>query len=71
MRVATEERMISIMALVMVISIGFAVPKAAAQAAEYSKMALNVYTVLNFENDRLLQSRLGVSAKLSEVQSLA
>jgi hypothetical protein len=31
--------MISIMALVMVISIGFLVPKAAAQAAEYSKMA--------------------------------
>ena len=31
--------MISIMALVMVISIGFPVPKAAAQAAEYSKVA--------------------------------
>ncbi len=33
------ERMISIMALVLVISIGFLVPKAAAQSDKYSKMA--------------------------------
>ena len=32
MRAATRERMISIMALVLVISIGFPVPKAAAAA---------------------------------------
>jgi hypothetical protein len=34
-----KERMISIMALVLVISIGFLVPKAAAQSNKYSKMA--------------------------------
>lgn len=39
MRAATSERMISIMALVLGISIGFLVPKAAAQADKYSKMA--------------------------------
>jgi hypothetical protein len=39
MRAATRERMISIMALVLVISIGFLVPKAAAQSDKYSKMA--------------------------------
>jgi hypothetical protein len=38
MRAATRERMISIMALVLVISIGFLVPKAA-QSDKYSKMA--------------------------------
>ncbi len=37
MRAATRERMISIMALVLVIS-GFVVPKAAAQSDKYSKM---------------------------------
>ena len=39
MRAATRERMISIMALVLVISIGFRVPMAAAQSDKYSKMA--------------------------------
>jgi len=39
MRAATGERMISIMALVLVISIGFLVPKAAAQSDKYPKMA--------------------------------
>ena len=39
MRAATRERMISLMALVLVISIGFLVPKAAAQSDKYSKMA--------------------------------
>jgi hypothetical protein len=44
MRAATRERMISvrmisITALVLVISIGFLVPKAAAQPDKYSKMA--------------------------------
>ena len=39
MRAATRERMISITALVLVISIGFLVPKAAAQSDKYSKMA--------------------------------
>lgn len=39
MRAATRERMISIMALVLVISICFLVPKAAAQSDKYSKMA--------------------------------
>jgi hypothetical protein len=38
MRAATRERMISIMALVLVISIGFLVPKAA-QSDKYPKMA--------------------------------
>ena len=38
MRAATRERMI-IMALVLVISICFLVPKAAAQSDKYSKMA--------------------------------
>jgi energy-converting hydrogenase Eha subunit F len=39
MRAATRDRMISIMALVLVISIGFLVPKAAAQSDKYPKMA--------------------------------
>jgi hypothetical protein len=39
MSTATRERMISIMALVLVISICFFVPKAAAQSDKYSKMA--------------------------------
>ena len=39
MRAATRETMISIMALVLVISIGFLVPKVAAQSDKYSKMA--------------------------------
>lgn len=38
-RVATRDRMISIMALVLVIGIGFIEPKAAAQSDKYSKMA--------------------------------
>ncbi len=38
MRAATRDRMISIMALVLVISIGFLVPKAAAQSDKNSKM---------------------------------
>jgi hypothetical protein len=38
MRAATRERMISIMALVLVISIDVLVPKAAAQSDKYSKM---------------------------------
>jgi hypothetical protein len=37
-RESTRERMIRIMALVLVISIGFLVPKAAAQSDKYSKM---------------------------------
>ena len=39
MRAATRERIISIMALVLVISICFLMPKAAAQSNKYSKMA--------------------------------
>ncbi|HET6893647.1 MAG TPA: hypothetical protein VFH31_21295 [Pyrinomonadaceae bacterium] len=39
MRAPTMERVISIMALVLVISVGFLVPKAAAQSDKYSKMA--------------------------------
>ena len=39
MRAATEETMIRFMALVLVISIGFLGPKAAAQADKYPKMA--------------------------------
>ena len=39
MRAATRERMISIKALVLVTSIGFLVPKAAAQSNKYSTMA--------------------------------
>jgi hypothetical protein len=39
MRAATRERMISIMALVLVISICFLVPKALAKSDKYSKMA--------------------------------
>ena len=39
MRAATRERVISVMALVLVISIGFLVPKAAEQSDKYSKMA--------------------------------
>jgi hypothetical protein len=38
-RESTREIMISIMALVLVISIGFLLPKAAAQSDKYSKMA--------------------------------
>jgi hypothetical protein len=40
MRAAMRERIISIMASVLVISICFLVPKVAAQADNYSKMAL-------------------------------
>ena len=39
MRAATRERMTRIMALVLVISIAFLAPKAAAQSDKYSKMA--------------------------------
>jgi hypothetical protein len=39
MRTATTERMISTMALVLVISVCFLVPKVAAQSDNYSKMA--------------------------------
>ncbi len=39
MRAATRDRMISIMALVLVISIGFLGPRAAAQSDKYPKMA--------------------------------
>ena len=39
MRAPARERRISIMALVLVISIGFLVPKAAAQSDKYPKMA--------------------------------
>jgi hypothetical protein len=39
MRAATRERMIRIMALVLVISISFLVPKAAARSDKYPKMA--------------------------------
>jgi hypothetical protein len=39
MRAATKERMINIMASVLVISIGFLVPEASAQSDKYSKMA--------------------------------
>src|SRR5438445_9818310 len=39
MRSPARERMIRIMALVLVISIGFLVPKAAAQSDKYPKMA--------------------------------
>src|SRR5437899_8276477 len=39
MRAPTRERMISIMALVLIISICFLVPKAAAQSDKYPKMA--------------------------------
>jgi hypothetical protein len=39
MRAATSERVISIMALVLAISICFPVPKAAAQSDKYSTMA--------------------------------
>jgi hypothetical protein len=39
MRAATRERMISIMAVVLIISIGPLVPKAAAQSDKYPKMA--------------------------------
>ena len=39
MRAGTRERMISITSLVLVISIGFLVPKAAAQSNKYSTMA--------------------------------
>ena len=39
MRAATRESTISITALVLVISTGFLVPKAAAQSDKYSKMA--------------------------------
>jgi len=44
MTAATRERIISIMALVLVISIGFLVPKAAAQSDKYSKWHLSTNT---------------------------
>jgi hypothetical protein len=39
MKAATRQKMINIMAFVLVISIGFLVPKAGAQSDKYSKMA--------------------------------
>ena len=55
-RESTRERMISIMALVLVISIGFLVPKAAAQSDKYSKMA-PVYQYLMERNAEILLAR--------------
>lgn len=52
MRAAARETMISNMALVQVISIGFLVPKAAAQLDKYSKMApVNQYLMLERYRD--------------------
>ena len=58
MRAATRERMISIMALVLVISICFLVPKAAAQSDKYSKMApVNQYLMERDAADSCVRSR--------------
>ena len=68
MRAATRERMISIMALVLVISIGFLVPKAAAQSDKYSKMA-PVDQYLMERNAEILLAR-SAATKTSALKAL-
>jgi hypothetical protein len=64
MRAALRERMIRIMALVLVISIGFLVPKAAAQSDKYSKMA-PVDQYLMERNAEILLARSATSDSIS------
>jgi hypothetical protein len=64
MRATTRERMISITALVLVISIGFLVPKAAAQSDKYSKMA-PVDQYLMERNAEILLARSAAPASIS------
>jgi len=64
MRAATRERMIRIAALVLVISIGFLVPKAAAQSDKYSKMA-PVDQYLMERNAEILLARSAAPASIS------
>ena len=64
MRAALRERMISITALVLVISICFLVPKAAAQSDKYSKMA-PVDQYLMERNAEILLARSATSDSIS------
>jgi hypothetical protein len=65
MRPATTERMISIVALVLVISVGFLGPKAAAQPDKYSKMA----PVDHYLTKRNAEILLAESAALDSISS--
>jgi hypothetical protein len=64
MRAATRERMISILALVLVISIGFRVLMAVAQSDKYSKSASPSQT------EPLTDTREDVSSKQRRASSL-
>jgi len=64
MRAAMGERMISITALVLIISIGFLVPKAAAQPDKYSKIA-PVDQYLMERNAEILLARSAAPASIS------
>jgi hypothetical protein len=64
MRAATRERMISIMALVLVISIGFPVPKAPAQSTARQTWAERFRV-------RSQQSTFNLTAKTGYADSLA
>ena len=64
MSAATRERMIGITALVLVISIGFLVPKAAAQPDKYSKIA-PVDQYLMERNAEILLARSAAPASIS------
>jgi hypothetical protein len=64
MRSATRDRMISIIALVMVIGIGFPAPKAAAQSDKYSTMA-SVDQYLMERNAEILLARSAAPDSIS------
>jgi hypothetical protein len=64
MRAPTRERMISIMALVLVIGICFLVPKAAAQSDKYPQMA-PVDQYLMERNAEILLARSAASDSIS------
>jgi hypothetical protein len=74
MRAATRERMISIMARIMlvpVISIGFLVPKAAAQSDKYSKMAPLDQYLMERNAEILLARRVSWLVRSTGVSTLA
>ena len=64
MRAATRERVISIMALVLVISNGFLAPKAAAQSDKYSK-TVPVAQYLMERNAEILLARSAAPDSIS------
>jgi len=71
MRAATRERVISIIALVLVIGIGFLASKAAAQSDKYSKMApVDQYLMERNAEILLAQSRHPTELRLGNPSGL-